>query len=180
LGAKLNYINYLNGVCPDGYEMRMFKKGGAVCKKCVAKQKKMEQGGEAPSDPVDAFKCGRKINKKACGGSVKKKVKKGDGGLKAMTMNTSDYRGGSHIKYPNLLNQAIIKERINPHYYTTGNISGFYPQNTNMRLNRNFINGDSTIYITTPRGTVESTKGVDTDFPKYRDMWERAKAETKK
>lgn len=73
LGAKLNYINYLNGVCPDGYEMRMFKKGGAVCKKCVAKQKKMEQGGEAPSDPVDAFKCGRKINKKACGGSVKKK-----------------------------------------------------------------------------------------------------------
>jgi hypothetical protein len=64
-------------------------------------------------------------------------------------MNTSDYRGGSHIKYPNLLNPAIIKERINPHYYT-------------------------------PRGTVESTKGVDTDFPKYRDMWERAKAETKK
>lgn len=71
-GAKLNYIKQLRGVCPDGYEMQYFKKGGRFCKQCVAKQKRMEQGGIAPSNPVDAFKCGRKMKKKACGGSVEK------------------------------------------------------------------------------------------------------------
>ena len=80
-GAKLNYIKQLRGVCPDGYEMQYFKRGGRFCKQCVAKQKKMEQGGIAPSNPVDAFKCGRKMKKKACGGSVNKKVKKGQNGV---------------------------------------------------------------------------------------------------
>jgi hypothetical protein len=36
-GAKLNYIKYLKGQCPDGFEMQSFKKGGAICKKCVKK-----------------------------------------------------------------------------------------------------------------------------------------------
>ena len=89
-GAKLNYIKQLRGVCPEGYEMQYFKAGGQLCKQCVAKQKKMEEGGKAPSNPVDAFKCGRKVKKhenggnidfskcgskmkkKACGGSVEK------------------------------------------------------------------------------------------------------------
>ena len=34
-GAKLNYVNKLNGKCPDGYEM--FKQGG--CIKCKKKAK---------------------------------------------------------------------------------------------------------------------------------------------
>ncbi len=69
-GAKLNYIKQLRGVCPDGYEMKYFKAGGQLCKQCVAKQKKMEEGGKAPSNPVDAFKCGRKMSKKENGGNI--------------------------------------------------------------------------------------------------------------
>ena len=37
-GAKLNYIKKLRGLCPEGQEMAYFKKGGQLCKKCVAKQ----------------------------------------------------------------------------------------------------------------------------------------------
>lgn len=61
-GAKLNYIRSLRGLCPEGCEMQYFKKGGQLCKKCVAKQnkKKLEEGG---TSPVDAFKCGRKMKK---------------------------------------------------------------------------------------------------------------------
>lgn len=71
-GAKLNYIQKLRGICPEGYEMKFFKQGGQICKKCVQKAK-MQDGGEvAPENPVDAFRCGRKMKKKACGGSVKK------------------------------------------------------------------------------------------------------------
>lgn len=46
-GAKLNYIKSLRGQCPDGYQTEYFKSGGKVCKKCVAKQKKINkaQGG---------------------------------------------------------------------------------------------------------------------------------------
>lgn len=73
-GGMLNYIGKLRGTCPEGYEMQFFKQGGQICKKCVQKVK-MENGGDAPKNPVDAFKCGRKMKKKACGGSVKKNQK---------------------------------------------------------------------------------------------------------
>lgn len=77
-GAKLNYIKYLNGKCPDGYEMKMFKKGGTLCKKCMKKQ----GGGEIeeekthlrkPKNPIEKFKQDRMAKKDACGGKVKKK-----------------------------------------------------------------------------------------------------------
>lgn len=61
-GAKLNYIKKLNGQCPEGMEMHYYKQGGRLCRKCMqAKQ----NGGEleTPSNPIDAFKCGRKIKK---------------------------------------------------------------------------------------------------------------------
>ena len=61
-GAKLNYIKQLNGQCPEGMKMQYYKQGGRLCRKCMqAKQ----NGGEleTPSNPVDAFKCGRKIRK---------------------------------------------------------------------------------------------------------------------
>lgn len=68
-GAKLNYIKFLRGKCPDGYEMQYFKKGGQLCKECRKKVTVNEEGGEI-SDPVSAYKCGRKMvkTKKACGG----------------------------------------------------------------------------------------------------------------
>lgn len=68
-GAKLNYIKQLRGICPEGYEMQYFKTGGTICKKCVQKQK-MQEGGDM--NPIDEFKCGRKMKKKACGGDIKK------------------------------------------------------------------------------------------------------------
>lgn len=60
-GAKLNYIKSLRGQCPEGYEMKYFKAGGTLCKKCMKKQ----QGGAAPvaTNPIDEFKCGRKMKK---------------------------------------------------------------------------------------------------------------------
>lgn len=73
LGAKLNYIKFLKGQCPEGFEMQQFKKGGAICNKCVAK--KAAEGTQITTsfDPVAEFKCGRKMKKKACGGSMVKK-----------------------------------------------------------------------------------------------------------
>lgn len=59
LGAKLNYIKQLRGICPEGYEMQMFRSGGRVCKKCM--KKKAEQGTKM--SPVEEFKCGKKIKK---------------------------------------------------------------------------------------------------------------------
>lgn len=62
-GAKLNYIRQLRGTCPEGYEMEYFKQGGTMgkrCKRCENASKKQD-GGEV--NPVDAFKCGRKMKK---------------------------------------------------------------------------------------------------------------------
>lgn len=62
MGAKLEYIKYLRGQCPNGYEMKYFKAGGKVCKKCMKKA----VGGNMPEpeDPISAYKCGRKMKKK--------------------------------------------------------------------------------------------------------------------
>ena len=70
-GAKINYIKKLRGQCPDGYELQYYKSGGQLCKKCMKKQV-MQDGGDLPQDPMDQFKCGRKIKKKKCeaGGTV--------------------------------------------------------------------------------------------------------------
>lgn len=84
-GAKLNYIRSLRGQCPEGYEMQYFKSGGQLCKKCMKKQQRVENDSK-PQNPVDEFKCGRKMKKKEQGGSVefnkcgKKMKKKAEGG----------------------------------------------------------------------------------------------------
>lgn len=67
-GAKLNYIKMLRGQCPEGYEMQYYKTGGRLCKKCV--QKAMSQGGSISDDPIDQFKCGRKMKKKKAQGGA--------------------------------------------------------------------------------------------------------------
>lgn len=61
-GAKLNYIKKLNGQCPEGMEMHYYKQGGRLCRKCMQAKQKGEET-ETPSNPIDAFKCGRKIKK---------------------------------------------------------------------------------------------------------------------
>lgn len=68
-GAKIQYLKYLKGQCPNGYEIKYFKVGGKVCKKCL---KKKEEGGNIQQS-VSEYKCGRKMKKKACGGTVNKK-----------------------------------------------------------------------------------------------------------
>ena len=70
-GAKINYIKKLRGQCPDGYDLQYYKSGGQLCKKCIKKQV-MQEGGNVLQDPIDQFKCGRKIKKKKCeaGGTV--------------------------------------------------------------------------------------------------------------
>ena len=57
-GAKLDYIKQLRGICPEGTETKYYKVGGKICKKCIKKQ--------VMQDPIDQFKCGRKIKKKKC------------------------------------------------------------------------------------------------------------------
>ena len=71
-GAKLNYINKLNGKCPQGTHLSYYRIGGTLCKKCEA------DAYNESSDPIKAFKqkCGGKVKKTAkqkCGGKVKKK-----------------------------------------------------------------------------------------------------------
>lgn len=75
-GAKLNYIKRLNGQCPEGYEMKMFKAGGRVCKKCMKKAEegikmnKTQEGSPVNNFKAEMQKCGGKAKqKKANGGS---------------------------------------------------------------------------------------------------------------
>ena len=110
-GAKLNYIRKLNGQCPDGMEMYYYKQGGRLCKKCI-QAKQNEEEIEYPSNPIDAFKCGRKIKKKKCeiGGTVDmdkcgakmKKKKCEDGG----TVNID--KCGAKIKKKKCENGGLI------------------------------------------------------------------------
>ena len=96
-GAKLNYIKSLRGQCPEGYEISYYKVGGTLCKKCMKKQQEMKDGGQVPKNPIDEFKCGRKMKKKKaqggavdfekCGGKTKKTKKKEEGGELNSTKN---------------------------------------------------------------------------------------------
>lgn len=46
LGAKLNYIRQLKGMCPPGEELVFFKAGGRICKACSGQ--KLQPGGFMP------------------------------------------------------------------------------------------------------------------------------------
>lgn len=75
LGSKLNYINYLKGVVPEGYEATYLKCGGRMVKQIKKKQSGGEMKNCTPnmkksiSGTVDKFKQNRVI-KKAKGGQV--------------------------------------------------------------------------------------------------------------
>jgi hypothetical protein len=61
LGAKLNYLRSIKGDCPEGQEVKYFKEGGRVCKKCVEKGAAGEKVNGKKE--IESFK-----KKKACGG----------------------------------------------------------------------------------------------------------------
>lgn len=71
-GAKLDYINQLNGKCPQGMHLSYYKIGGTLCKKCEADKHNENK------DPIKAFKekCGGKVKKHEIGGEVDDKNKK--------------------------------------------------------------------------------------------------------
>lgn len=111
-GAKLNYIKSLRGQCSEGYEVQYYAKGGHLCKKC-AKRQEMEN---TYKNPIDEFKCGRKIKKtkkKAEGGDIDydkcgkkmKKPKKQEGG----TFNPKTYSQATLAKCGTKLKEAMNK-----------------------------------------------------------------------
>lgn len=68
MGAKLDYLQRLNGKCPEGYEIEKYMAGG-----CVKCRKKMLK-----NTPLMDM----------CGGKVKKRIKKAESGDKAKVINT--------------------------------------------------------------------------------------------
>lgn len=151
-GAKLNYIKQLKGVCPDGYEMQYFKQGGPMgtrlCKQCVAKQKKMEQGGIAPSDSVDAFKRERK-----------KKIKKARGGADSDTFKDT---GNSTIRTTKKGNMTReIRYRNNPNSW--GNDTT-YVVDTGIGSPLRFSNMFNTDYGTDRRGYTQAESAFNEEL----------------
>lgn len=67
LGAKLDYIRKIKGLCQEDEELVYMKKGGRMCPVCEKKKKAMKAKEGEKLDAVKEFKCGRKI-KKAAGG----------------------------------------------------------------------------------------------------------------
>jgi len=88
LGAKLNYLRSIKGGCPEGQEVKYFKEGGRVCKKCVEKGAAGEKvnGKKEIEDFKKAY--GGKA-KKACGGR-----KFEDGGKSQKPKYTKDQIAG--------------------------------------------------------------------------------------
>ena len=150
-GAKLNYIKQLRGVCPDGYEMQYFKKGGRFCKQCVAKQKKMEQGGIAPSDPIDAFKCGRKMSKK--------KIKKARGGADSDTFEDTGNSTIRTTKKGNITRKIRYKNNRN----SWGNDTT-YVVDTGIGLPLRFSNMFNTDYGTDRRGYTQAESAFNEEL----------------
>lgn len=73
-GAKLNYINKLNGRCPEGTKLTYFKEGGKLCKKCMTIQAKGGEIDKPKKNIIDDFKASRKksVEKIACGSKIRK------------------------------------------------------------------------------------------------------------
>lgn len=95
-GAKLNYIRSLKGLCPDGEEIEYYKSGGNIKKRCKKCEKKMQEGGETPNNPVDAFKCGRKMKKNSQGSKFKQTTKTNENGDITYTRT---YPGNKPVSY---------------------------------------------------------------------------------
>lgn len=156
-GAKLNYIKSLRGECPEGYEMKMFKQGGRVCKKCMKK----EQGGDMPQaqkgmsvkDQFESYKCGGKKMKKAacgskvqeakCGGKTKRKVSKHaegteKGGIESSRKSKDRFYVGEPLN-KDIDPGFIITPPSNPNYNPDPKFTIPYP--TPSQLKRPWLQG---------------------------------------
>ena len=113
-GAKLNYIRQLKGQCPEGYKMEYYKEGGQLCKKCMKVQ---QNGGDVKQAPntvagqfkMEAAKCGKKMKKKEEGGTIESEKCGGKPKLKKRAC------GGSMNKKINKINNLILL-RIKNYY----------------------------------------------------------------
>lgn len=77
MGAKLDYLQRLNGKCPDGYEVEKYLAGGCVkCKKKLLKNTPLMD---------------------KCGGQVKKRIKKAEHGDEVTVKHTRDLTGTTSI-----------------------------------------------------------------------------------
>lgn len=123
-GAKLNYIRYLNGKCPQGYETQYFKKGGKVCKSCVKK--------DMEAATVDQFK-NKRVRKAFQGQAISKE----DMTPKPRNFSNSPYSGVDE-EFPPRVSPYNIPEfppRVPP-YNTTMPID--FPTSPTQWAIRNF------------------------------------------
>lgn len=60
LGAKLDYIRKIKGLCPEGEELVYMKQGGRVCPVCQKKAEKAQDGKKLKKNAVENFKDNRK------------------------------------------------------------------------------------------------------------------------
>lgn len=58
LGAKLDYLNKLKGICPEGTEKVYLEKGGCMCKKLKAAEG-AELKEEQPKNEIQKFKAAK-------------------------------------------------------------------------------------------------------------------------
>ena len=101
---KLDYINKLNGECPEGYTAVKFAKGGVICTTCQ-KNKEVAAKKKNHLDSIkEEMKCGGKMKSHQKGGEMTnaqyKKAplsKKVDQDLKDQAAGRNDGEGGTPI-----------------------------------------------------------------------------------
>ena len=101
---KLDYINKLNGECPEGYTTVKFAKGGVICTTCQ-KNKEVATKKKNHLDSIkEEMKCGGKMKSHQKGGEMTnsqyKKAplsKKVDQDLKDQAAGRNDGEGGTPI-----------------------------------------------------------------------------------
>ena len=101
---KLDYINKLNGECPEGYTTVKFAKGGVICTTCQ-KNKEVATKKKNHLDAIkEEMKCGGKMKSHQKGGEMTnsqyKKAplsKKVDQDLKDQAAGRNDGEGGTPI-----------------------------------------------------------------------------------
>ena len=101
---KLDYINKLNGECPEGYTTVKFAKGGVICTTCQ-KNKEVAAKKKNHLDAIkEEMKCGGKMKSHQKGGEMTKEQyrklplsKKVDQDLKDQAAGRNDGEGGTPI-----------------------------------------------------------------------------------
>lgn len=96
LGAKLDYIRKIKGLCAEDEELVYMKKGGRMCPACEKKKKAMKAEEGEKLDPVKKFKCGRKVKKAEPGAKFTQKTKTDKYGN---TTHTRTYPGHKPVSY---------------------------------------------------------------------------------